>query len=1002
MTRRFLTLMVLLLCVTAAYGSTYIICIGDSITEGFGSNPTTDPCTLMAANLSTFTGVTFTPDNHGEIGTTSAQWLPTAPNYNFANVVTDINSFGASNIPYVLIMLGTNDAQTANRQTAATYAANIEAIVAGLVSHGITKVIINQPPWLGANTGVWDSSSLAYIEGEIAEFPAIQAANPTNTFLGNQTFFYLTQANPNLYMSENDFIHPAGESQDYCPSSCSATTNPGYIELGALWASALESLFYLGNSTSPWQGVLDPWRATDWTQAGIPSYSPNDPPSDSWSQCGATLSSSSSATTIANAVLHTGAGYTGCGSNTYVKLGSGTFSLSGGIEMQGINNNELRGSGPQSTFLVFSGASSCGHGLGNGLVCFDATDSTYAEGNPTGTNITAGLNKGSTSLTVASGSNITANSTVGVIDQCDDGYTGSTCSGTATDSSNYYNCQDAYNPTANSVGSVTITNGTNVSGSGFSASYGSEILMTISGTVTSVPFIYITSTKGALGTSVANGTYTAYFPVGCSFNASVNAARPHRGQEEYIHITACSPTCGTNSSTVLTITPPLIHPNWATGQSPQLWLIQPSQYVGLRDLTIDASSLAYASVTWCAEYYNTSYSWIFDVEFKGCPDTTAYGFQLSSSDWHSNYIYNSGQSSATTDNSAFNLDGGNNLVANNICHNCHLALILNGPASGNVIANNYFVNAYTGNDILFNAIFDGHGNGDDYNLFEGNIVPSMVQDQPHGGHLMETWYRNFMPGWESCANGNCGVATSKTDQLESIMALSFNRYGNMVGNVLGTPALTYTGYVYSGATGYYTSGVQYPWNIGSGNPATTGGGYAGGPIPLDPNVIASMTRFGNWDAYNAATQWNLSEVATNVSLYPNFEPATSCTSALSCPSSFVFSTRPNWWSSSIPFPAIGPDLSSGNIGACTGTINTAGEYAGLPATSSTQCTGTAKTTAWAGHVNAIPAFNCYLNLGGLLDGTGSVLAFSSSCFSGSVPVNVLTGAPLLQGSAWLN
>ena len=70
------------------------------------------------------------------------------------------------------------------------------------------------------------------------------------------------------------------------------------------------------------------------------------------------------------------------------------------------------------------------------------------------------------------------------------------------------------------------------------------------------------------------------------------------------------------------------------------------------------------------------------------------------------------------------------------------------------------------------------------------------------------------------------------------------------------------------------------------------------------------------------------------------------------------------------------------MGQCTGTINTPGHYSGVAATKSAQCTGTSLATAWGGHVNAIPAMNCYLNvLGGVPDGTSGVLPFdANTCY----------------------
>jgi hypothetical protein len=78
-------------------------------------------------------------------------------------------------------------------------------------------------------------------------------------------------------------------------------------------------------------------------------------------------------------------------------------------------------------------------------------------------------------------------------------------------------------------------------------------------------------------------------------------------------------------------------------------------------------------------------------------------------------------------------------------------------------------------------------------------------------------------------------------------------------------------------------------------------------------------------------------------------------------------------------------VSNGNVGQCTGTLNTPGQFAGVAATSSGQCRGTSLASAWGGHINAIPAMACFLNvMGGAPDGTGSILSFDGSkCYADS-------------------
>ena len=96
----------------------------------------------------------------------------------------------------------------------------------------------------------------------------------------------------------------------------------------------------------------------------------------------------------------------------------------------------------------------------------------------------------------------------------------------------------------------------------------------------------------------------------------------------------------------------------------------------------------------------------------------------------------------------------------------------------------------------------------------------------------------------------------------------------------------------------------------------------------------------------------------------------------------------------IPFPAIGPDVLSGNVGVCSGVLNTVGHYSGVAAISGVQCIGTSLSSAWAGHVNANPAMSCYLNvMGGPPDGTGRALNFNASTCYGDVVALPLPGSP---------
>ena len=192
-----------------------------------------------------------------------------------------------------------------------------------------------------------------------------------------------------------------------------------------------------------WSGIIAPSRAIDWSSTGIPGGLP----SSSWTQCGSTIVSGATAATI-NAAL------AACPANHYVLLGPGTFP--GGINWTK-SHVALRGSGADQTFIQGTGTTSC-FGLGTTVgIC--STDGTYANG-PPGTiyNWTSGYSKGTTSITLSNTSGITANQTIVMLDQCDDGYTGAPCAGSSIDTGNYFVCSDQYSTTPTGCGSEGGTN----------------------------------------------------------------------------------------------------------------------------------------------------------------------------------------------------------------------------------------------------------------------------------------------------------------------------------------------------------------------------------------------------------------------------------------------------------------------------------------------------------------------------------------------------------------
>ena len=142
------------------------------------------------------------------------------------------------------------------------------------------------------------------------------------------------------------------------PASCH-----GWLILGCRWVNL--TLFFLLCSghldAQAWSGIIDPSRAIDWSNVGIPGGIPTNR-----TQCGSTIAAyTGTADAINNALA-------ACSSNQYVLLGSGTFNLSSGITFGNRSNLTLRGAGADQTFIVFTGSGACG-GL-SADACADGSD----------------------------------------------------------------------------------------------------------------------------------------------------------------------------------------------------------------------------------------------------------------------------------------------------------------------------------------------------------------------------------------------------------------------------------------------------------------------------------------------------------------------------------------------------------------------------------------------------------------------------------------------------
>jgi hypothetical protein len=267
-------------------------------------------------------------------------------------------------------------------------------------------------------------------------------------------------------------------------------------------------------------------------------------------------------------------------------------------------------------------------------------------------------------------------------------------------------------------------------------------------------------------------------------------------------------------------------------------------------------------------------------------------------------------------------------------------------AAGNVIAYNYASGTFGIPSTTTNS-FEEHTAHIQFTLLEGNVFPGEWLDIVHGSNSQTTSFRNWEEGTTyvcSPTDGSrqtvdCSSGTWSYQAPRAITFDSFSSYNNIVGDIIGSAMQS--------ALGGSTLQAIINWNAKRSYSGAYGlsfgyGNYSdSGTNSFDSTVPASTVFIhGLYNNIGGSTTW-----------------ASGITHTL--PRSFYLSGTPSWWGT-LPFPAIGPDISGG-----------AGP---------------------GGHVGTIPAERCYLTvMGGTEGGAGGPLTFNASLCYGLPPPTGLTG-----------
>ena len=445
----------------------------------------------------------------------------------------------------------------------------------------------------------------------------------------------------------------------------------------------------------------------------------------------------------------------------------------------------------------------------------------------------------------------------------------------------------------------------------------------------------------------------------CSTNGSA-AGRSRRSQMQEVTVTSIS----SSSPYTIGITPGLYAPNWDNGQSPGAWWSSslPATGDGIENLSMDHSSVGGGSGIQMA---NAKNCWVSNVRSLNSPSGVSahvFFYQSAHNTVQNSYFYGSSGSSE-----GYGVDSGygsaDNLVQNSICQ--HVAsCTITEDSTGDVFAYNWSADNYFGTDP--NPVNNNweqedsshHAAGDSFNLFEGNEGIGAYGDDIHGTSFMRTFFRNRYSGLDTATLN--GIKTLQTVPIQILLGA---RYWNLVGNVFGTSGYhnNYQCTPSSTTDNCSVNGNKVIYDLGfSGN----GGTHCVScqnrqTLNNDLVVVPTTMRWGNYDTFNAATRWQTTEDAHAAPTYPGLTGASQ-----TLPSSFYLSSKPSWWGT-MPWPAVGPDVTGGNV------LNVGGRA----------------------YLN--PAANCYLNvMGGQTNGSSGQLRFNAdNCYSsgGILPPTNLVG-----------
>jgi hypothetical protein len=366
----------------------------------------------------------------------------------------------------------------------------------------------------------------------------------------------------------------------------------------------------------------------------------------------------------------------------------------------------------------------------------------------------------------------------------------------------------------------------------------------------------------------------------CATEGQSGTGRNGRAQHQIVKVTAI------NGNTV-TITPGLHMPNWRTSQTPQAWWSSdtPITGVGIENISLNHTSSSGADSG--IYFFNAYGCWVKNVKSITAPRNHVWFYQSARITVRDSYFYGT-RAAESESYGVEHFQASDNLVENNIFQ--HIAVpMMSDAGQGSVYGYNFSMDDFYDVADWAQASSYHHGPGNSYFLWEGNDGFGLTADNVHGTAHFITAFRNRWQGWEA----------TKTLQTVPVHIYTFNRFFNIIGNVLGDNAYhtNYSAQVGGSSNNCDTSIYSLGW----------GGNCSSDSLPNDPLVVSSLMRWGNYDTVNDASRFLATEVPSSLSPYGNAVPANQ-----TLPASFYLAAKPTWWGT-MPWPPIGPDVTGGNV-----------------------------------------------------------------------------------------